>query len=431
MRNQDRSITDLLRPVLLPGKGFYALLTLMLAGVGLFAYVFAMQLIKGHGITGQETQGAVWGLYVAAIVFFIGISHVGIGVSAAARLFNLDNLRPYARIAEMLTMVCLPAAVLLIGLDVGRPERWIINVFIYGRLQGPFFWSATVISVYMFASLIYLYLSMRRDIALAARSVGGKLGSLYRSLALGYQDTEQQRHLHERTLWWLALVLIPIMVSVHSVYGLVFGLEAARPGWYNPFMAPFFVLGALVNGFATLVMVSALIRKVFGWQKYLSVNAIRNLSRFLAWMTLLYIYFTVSEYLTYTYAAPAGETAVAQAIFRGELSTIFIAGMVLLAVGFLTLFFNQTIFRHQYTLWVSVLGATLINVALFITRYLIVIPSLLNPILPYPEVSYTPTLYEWGGLIGAFAFAVFAYMLFLKLFPIVEFPHSSELEGSR
>ncbi len=429
-RGPDKATLDLMQPVLMTGRTFYFLVALAAAMFTLYVYIFYMQFTQGHGATtGQSTPvGAVWGLYVASIIFFIGISHVGIGVSAATRLLNLDYLKPYARIAEMLTLVCLPAAVLMIALDIGRPERFLTNVMMYGRVQAPFVWSATVISVYLVASLVYLYLSMRRDIALSAGLVP-RWGWLYRLLALGYEDTEEQRNLHEKTLWWLALILIPIMVSVHSVYGFVFGLHGARPAWFNPFMAPYFVLGALVNGFATLIIVAALIRKLFRWEQYLPIKAIRNVGRFLCWMTLLYIYFSLAEYLTYLYSPLAGEANVARSLFLGDFSIIFWPAMVALVIGYLILFFNQTVFRHQFTLWVTVAGAILIDIVLFATRYLIVVPSLTRPLLPFPTGTYTPTLYEWAAVIGVLGFAIGAYALFMKVFPIVELPLPDELEA--
>ena len=428
-RIPDRAAQVLMNQVLVTGKAFYFLVAIVVVMFSLYVYTFYAQFTQGHGVTGQSTPvGAVWGLYVASLVFFIGISHVGIGISAATRLLNLDYLKPYARMAEVLTLVCLIAAVLIIAVDIGRPERFLINVLRFGRIQAPFVWSATVISVYLVSSIIYLYLSMRRDINLSAEYVP-RWGWFYKLLAMGYVDTEEQRKLHERTLWWLALVLIPIMVTVHSVYGLIFGLHAARPGWFNPFMAPYFVLGALVNGFATLVIVAALIRRFFGWQQYLSVHAIRNIGRFLCWMTLLYIYFSIAEYITYIYSSSAGEGAVARSLFTGEFSRIFWPAMAALVIGYLLLFFNQTVFHRQFRLWVTVAGALLIDVVLFATRYLIVVPSLMRPSLPFPTGTYTPTLYEWAALIGVFGFAIGAYALFMKVFPIIEIPHSEELEA--
>jgi molybdopterin-containing oxidoreductase family membrane subunit len=195
-----------MRPVSGTGRTFYLLLGLSLAMFALYAYTLFIQFTQGHGTaTNQSTPvGVVWGMYVASIVFFIGISHVGIGVSAATRLLNLDYLKPYARMAEMLTLVCLPAAVLMIVLDIGKPESFLINVLRYGRYQAPFVWSATVISVYLVASLVYLYLSMRRDIALTAE-IAPRGKRFYRILALGYEDTEEQREFFDRSLWWLVL----------------------------------------------------------------------------------------------------------------------------------------------------------------------------------------------------------------------------------
>src|SRR3990172_6282133 len=177
--------TTLLRPILATGRVIYPLVGLVVSMVSMYIYTFYLQIEGGHGsVTGQATPvGAVWGLYVASIIFFIGVSHVGIGVSAATRLLELDYLKPYARIAELLTMFCLPAAVLIITLDIGRPERFIFNVIKYVRVQAPFVWSATVISAYLSGSLVYLYLSMRRDFAICADLVP-KWRRFYKLLAL-------------------------------------------------------------------------------------------------------------------------------------------------------------------------------------------------------------------------------------------------------
>src|SRR3972149_8076147 len=221
--------TTLLRPILATGRVIYPLVGLVVSMVSIYFYIFFLKVEGGRGgAPGKATPvGAVWGLYVASIIFFIGVSHVGIGVSAATRLLELDYLKPYARIAELLTMFCLPAAVCIITIDIGRPERFLFNVMRYGRVQAPFVWSATVISAYLSGSLVYLYLSMRRDFAICAALVP-KWRRVYKLLALGYEDTEEERRRHEKTLWWMSIALIPIMVSVHSVYGFVFGLHSSR-----------------------------------------------------------------------------------------------------------------------------------------------------------------------------------------------------------
>ena len=75
MRRQspDRATLDLLHQVLVTGKTFYFLIALALSMFALYVYTFYIQFTQGHGVTtGQSTPvGAVWGLYVASIVFFI------------------------------------------------------------------------------------------------------------------------------------------------------------------------------------------------------------------------------------------------------------------------------------------------------------------------------------------------------------------------
>ena len=128
-----------------------------------------------------------------------------------------------------------------------------MNVVWYGRYHAPFVWSCTVITTYVVGSSVYLYLAMRHDLATCVRKVPRRR-RLYSLLALGYWDGDGVRQRHARVVWWLAVIIIPIMVSVHSVYGYIFGLQAGRPGWFNPFQAPYFVLGAIVSGFSAMIV---------------------------------------------------------------------------------------------------------------------------------------------------------------------------------
>ena len=84
---------------------------------------------------------------------------------------------------------------------------------------------------------------------------------------------------------------IPIMVSVHSVYGLFFGLLASKAGWFNPLQAPYFVLGAIVSGFSAIIVVSALLRRAYAWRDVLSDRIFKTFGVFLAFVVALYLYF--------------------------------------------------------------------------------------------------------------------------------------------
>lgn len=419
----DPAVRELVRPVLKTGAAFWAWFAFLLAVLTWFVVSWSHQISEGHVLSGQGNHGAVWGITVANIVHLIGISHVGIAISAVVRILKLERYRQLARLAEFVTLASLATAVLNIALDVGRPERFIVNVFWYGRWHSPFVWSMTVITTYFVGSLVYLYLAMRRDIACMA-TLFPKRAGFYRALSLGYRDTPSERERHERTVWWLAVIILPIMVSVHSVYGLIFGMQAARPGWFNPLQAPYFVLGAIVSGFSAMIVVAAVVRRLFGWQEQLPARMFKGLGIFLGFVTLLYMYFFFSEQLTASYAAPLREGQVAHELRSGHFGALFWPVIVIgLVIPFWALFV-QGVSRNLVSIRLTVICAILINVAMWMKRFFIVVPSFMHPHLPLRVVPYEPTAHEWGLVLASYAFAALLYTALVKTIPSLELPES-------
>lgn len=418
----DRDLAVHVRPLLRTTWKTWVVLVLSAAGAAWYFYgAFYLQFFHGHQITGQGTQGAMWGTIVANVVQLIGVSHVGIAISATVRILRLERYRQLARLAELVTLVSLTAAVCNIAGDVGRPDRFIYNVIMHGNYTGPFVWSASVITNYLVGSLVYLYLAMRRDIYLCSRILPRRRW-LYRVLALGYADTPEERENHERTVFWCAVVILPIMVSVHSVYGFVFGLNPGRPGWFNPFQAPYFVLGAIVTGFSGIVVIAAAIRRIYGWEEFFPARMFKGLGIFLGFVTLLYLYFLFSEVLTGVYASPEAEREVFHDLLFGRFAAIVwpatIGGMIL---PFWILFIQGGNPRIQSPT-VVVIAAAPIFVAMWCWRYLITVPSFFHPHLPYRLVEYHPTLFDWSLVLATYSFAVFFYTVLVKLLPIIELP---------
>ncbi|MBI4518396.1 MAG: polysulfide reductase NrfD [Deltaproteobacteria bacterium] len=420
----DRDAFIYLRPQLRTTWKTYALLILGLAGAVWFFYgAFIYQFFHGHQVTGQGTQGAMWGTIVANIVQLIGVSHVGIAISATVRILKLKRYQQLARVAELVTLVSLTAAVTNIAADVGRPDRFIYNVAMHGNFTGPFVWSCTVITNYLVGSLVYLYLAMRRDIYLCSRVLPRRRW-LYRLLALGYTDTHEERENHERVVWWCAVIILPIMVSVHSVYGWVFGLNAGRPAWFNPFQAPYFVLGAVVTGFSGVIVVAATITRVYRWHEIFPDRMFKGLGIFLGFITLLYLYFLFSEVLTGVYAAPEAEREVFNDLLFGRFAPIAwgatVGGMM---IPFWILFIQGANPKICSTR-VVVIGAAPIFFAMWCWRYLITVPSFFHPHLPYRLVEYWPTLFDWSLVAGSYFFTLFFYVALVKIVPILEIPEA-------
>ena len=416
---------DLLRHLPLTGSTFWLALILLASGTSALFYGFAQQILHGHAVTGQGSHGAIWGIVVANIVNFIGISHVGIAISAVVRILRLERYRQLARLAEFVTLAAITTAVLNITIDVGHPERFIFNVVWYGRYHAPFVWSCTVITTYVVGSSVYLYLAMRRDLWICSAEAPARR-PLFALLALGYRDTPASRARHHRVVWWLAVIILPIMVSVHSVYGYIFGLQPGRPGWYNPFKAPYFVLGAIVSGFSTVIVVIAVLRKAFRWEAIFHPRIFKGLGIFLGFVTLLYMYFLFSEWLTGLYASPEGERMVFRDLLFGRFSAITWAAVTLgMVVPFALLFF-QGVNPRICSIPLTVVAALLINVGLWVTRALIVVPSFYHPLLPWDVASYSPTLVEWYIVIGSFFLFALLLLIMVKAFPVLELPEADD-----
>ncbi len=386
-------------------------------------YCFRLLFVDGHTLQGTTSYGATWGIMVANIVHVIGISHVGIAISATVRVLNLERYRNVARIAEFVTLIALTTAVVNIGLDVGRPDRFIIETVLYGRWHAPMVWSMTVISLYFLASGAYLYLSMRRDFWLMS-NLAPKWKGFYKFMTWGYEDTEVERKKHNQTLFWLAICLIPIMVSVHSVYGLFFGLLPTKSGWFNPLQAPYFVLGAIVSGFSAIIIVMAILRWAYSWQMILTDRIFKVFGIFLAFVIFLYLYFLLSEQLTSQYAPLPGEQKVSTSLLTGSFSRMFwlavIGGLVIPFIYF----FIQGVNKNFISIGLTTIAAIMTNIALWLKRFLIVVPGQYHTHLPLPRpsVTYDPTFSEMVVTFGLYAFAVVLFLVLLKVIPVIEMP---------
>jgi molybdopterin-containing oxidoreductase family membrane subunit len=401
--------------------GTLALWSIAAVGTAVWLTQVIRLLSSGHMLLGTDSYAAPWGITVANIVHLIGISHVGIAVSATVRVLGLERFRGIARLAEMVTLVMLVTAVVNIALDVGRPDRFLIDTLLHGRWHAPMVWSMTVIFLYLITSVAYLYLSMRRDLWWLSRNANRRRW-LYGALTLGYRDTAGMRRRHERTLFWLALALVPIMVSVHSVYGLFFGLLSARPGWYNPLQAPAFVLAAIVSGFSAIIVIAALVRRAYSWGELLPDRLFKTFGSFLAFVVFLYLYFMVSEHLTAQFAAPAADRAVSDALLFGRFSTLFwittLVGLVAPLLGLLV----QAVRPGFVHVGLTAGAALLVNLAMWAKRFLIVIPSQAQPHLPLPRpvAPYAPTAVEMVVTFGSYFLALLLFLALMRVIPAVE-----------
>ena len=406
--------------------GWVAVAGLSLAVVALGVFAFARQLIEGEVVTGLRNigsmGGATWGLYVAFIIYFGGVSFAGITLVALIRLFNLERLRSIERMSLVLAVISIILAALSVLVDLGQPFRALINLPLYGRPMSPFFGTFTVvISGYLFAGLVYLYLNGRRDASICAERSEGARQKFYRLWAAGYRDTPAERQRHQRATFWLAIAILPLLVLATSTLGFVFGLQASRPGWYGALQAPGFVVLAGVSGVGHIIVLAAILRRVLRAEDQLNPQVFQWLSNILMILTVIYLYFWAAEWLTTTYAGHHHDVALSNALLTGEYAWLFWLSVGSLVVAFLLL--ARQFLTAQYSLGAMVFSGVLANVAAIGKRILIVVPSQTHgTLLPYGTGVYSPTWVEYSVVLGLLALGALLYTLFIKVFPIIEIP---------
>jgi len=268
---RERLIARTTRPTLVTTYKYWLWLGFLIVIVGNGIFQYSKQWQNGLIVTDMRDRIS-WGLYISAFVFFIGISHAGTLISAILRVSKATWRAPVTRIAEFITAVALLVGAAFVLIDMGRPDR-IFNVFRYGRWQSPIMWDVMAITTYLTASVIYLYAPMIPDLGLYRDRLVDKVGAirkfLYRTLALNWYATPPQVRFLGKAITIMMLIIMPIAVSVHTVVSWIFSMTL-RAGWNTSIFGVLFVAGAIFSGVATLILVMAILRRIYHWEEYLT-----------------------------------------------------------------------------------------------------------------------------------------------------------------
>jgi len=403
--------TTLLEHVRRSGKGYYITISILTALVlwGIFAYL--TQYRTGLGVTGLSRQ-IFWGVYNTNFVFFIGISHAGTFISAILRVVKAEWRRPISRLSELTTVFILLFGVGSVLIDLGRPDRMLYAIR-YAHFRSPLLWDVCSIGTYLTVSSICLYLALIPDIALM-RDMGWKGQRLYEILSLGFRGTERQWHRLEKAITFMSILVIPVMITVHTVVSYVFAMTI-QPMWHSAIFGPYFVAGALFSGIATVITIMTVIRKAYHLEEYLKPIHFYNLGTLLLAMTLLWFYFTLGEYVTTFYGNEPMEMAILWSKITGRYAPLFWVHVVLCFVIPLPIL----AFPKTRTITGTLIASISINIGMWLERFVIIVPTLTRQRIVVEQAFYIPTWVEWSILAGCISFFMLLYALFTKLFPII------------
>jgi molybdopterin-containing oxidoreductase family membrane subunit len=305
-------------------------------------------------------------------------------------------------------------------IHLGRPWLffWLIPYpnerQIWPNFRSPLVWDFFAISTYLMGSTLFLLLPMIPDLALMRDRTTGLRRRIYGVLALGWQGTTKQWHRLESAMQIMAIAIVPVAVSVHTIVSFDFSMSPV-PMWHSTIFGPYFVAGAIFSGIAGLILAMALLRKFLHLEEYLHPVHFQNLGKLLLLMSLLWGYFTFAERLTVWYGNEPSEMAVFWSTQTGAYAPLF---WTMVFCNFVIPFPLLSI-RRLRTITGTVIASSTIIVGMWLERFLIIVPSLANKNLPYSWGFYRPQPVEIMITIATFAAMALLYTLFAKAVPII------------
>lgn len=408
-------------------------------GVGVLAffvlwgvYALVRQIQEGQIITGMR-DNVVWGIYTANFVFFMGLSYAGALISCTFHLLRIQWGKPFMRIAELITVSSLIVGAPYILFCLGRLDR-IHYLFVFGRIQSPITWDVIAIVTDLIFCIAFLYFTHIRDFAKLRDYPNLKVApwrkKLYRFLSLGYQGTPLQKKYLYQAHDFMAAIIIPTAIIAYSLLSWLFGMSL-RPGWHSTIFGPYFVVTATYSGLALLIVIMWIYRKIRNLEAYLTDKIFNYLAFGLVILGLFYAYFSFSEYLTEWYNITKPYAKLWEKIITFQ------------AFGWLNLFY--LIFGIALPIIViaiprlrTVNSITLVSLfvvlALWVKRYLIVVPVLETPFIPIEDIRqewlhYSISWVELALTLSGIALMILIFTIASKIAPVIPVAEMEEVRG--
>ena len=401
------------------------LVAVILVGI----YAFFLQLFKGHEVTGMR-DNVVWGVYIINFIFFVCLSYSGAFISGILHFYKTPWKNSVSRIVEIITVLSLIIGPIFILLCIGRLDR-LHYLFMYPRIQSPITWDIIAIMTDLVGCFIYLYLTFIPDLAILrdhSENAPKWRQKLYKFLAIGYQDTTEQRETLHKITKTMSVMIIALAIVAYSVLAWIFSLTL-QPGWNSSIFAPYFIIAGLYSGVSVIIVAMYLIRKYYHLEQYIKKAHFVNGGIILLIISLLYGYFTFSEYFSRWFSHKTHDANLLDTLFTRYFWEFVLANYLGILIPVVILFFKKfrTIKSITFASVIAILG-------LWLNRYLIVVPTLETPYLPIQDtraefVHYSATWIEWSlSFAGVAAFILF-FILIMKLVPVI--PMSGIIDEER
>jgi len=459
MEAKDKAATQAGDPILAPGynlvtitdkisslvlarhasRGWYVGAAICLMLVTLLMVSLAYLLLRGVGIWGLNNQ-ICWGFAIINFVWWIGIGHAGTLISAILLLLKQPWRTSINRFAEAMTIFAVTCAGIYPIVHLGRPwlAHWLLpypnTMDLWPQFRSPLVWDVFAVSTYATVSALFWYVGLVPDLAtLRDKSKNRVMRVIYGFFSMGWRGATHHWDRYETAYLLLAGLATPLVISVHSVIAFDFSVSVL-PGWHTTIFPPYFVAGAVFSGFAMVLTIAIPVRAIYGLQDFITMRHIDNMAKVMLGTGLIVAYGYVMEIFIAWYGGHEYETFMIKNRMLGPYAPAYWSLIFCNIVVPQLLWFPKV--RRSTRLLLAI--ALIVNVGMWLERFIIVVTSLHRDFLPANWNMYVPTFWDWAtyaGTIGLFVLLLFLFVRFMPVISIFEMrtlvePADAESAGS-
>jgi molybdopterin-containing oxidoreductase family membrane subunit len=425
------SVTEKISSIVLSrpaSLGWYAGFAVAFTFVMILSFAVSYLILKGVGIWGINIPVG-WGFAIVNFVWWIGIGHAGTLISAILFLLNQKWRTSINRFAEAMTIFAVMCAGMFPLLHAGRPwfAYWMFpypsTMNIWPQFRSPLIWDVFAVSTYFTVSLLFWFVGLIPDLAtLRDRAVSKPRQIIYGMLAMGWRGSARHWHRYQTAYLLLAGLATPLVLSVHTVVSFDFAV-AIVPGWHTTIFPPYFVAGAIYSGFAMVLTISIPLRKYYQLEEFITMRHLENMAKVMLATGLIVAYGYFFEYFMSMYSGNKFDVFLVNQRLHGPYRGFYFA-LILCNILTPQLLWLEKIRTNVAVLFVMSL---VINIGMWLERFVIVVISLARDFVPSAWGRYTPTIWDWATFLGTLGFFTMLLFLFVRALPAISIAEMREL----
>jgi molybdopterin-containing oxidoreductase family membrane subunit len=406
------------------------LLGLMLAASILLVMVGSLVKLVGSGVGVWGLDNTVfWAWDITGFVFWIGIGHAGTLISAILFLFRQKWRTSINRAAEAMTIFAVMAAGIYPAFHVGRVWLlyWVFPVpnqmSMWPNFKSPLLWDVFAVSTYATISILFWFVGLVPDLATLRDRAKTRLAhTLYGIFSLGWRGSHRHWLHYEKAYLILAGISTPLVLSVHTVVSFDFATSVV-PGWHTTIFPPYFVAGAIFSGFAMVITLMIVARRVLGLEHLVTMRHLENMAKIILATGSMVGYAYGIEFFIAWYGGVPYEQFVffenrAFGPYKWAYWTMITCNVII----------PQAFWFRKVRTNIPALFAIsiIVNIGMWFERFVIIVTSLHREYIPSGWTYFFPTIWDISLFIGTFGLFLTMFLLFCKFLPVIA---TSEVKG--